>query len=450
MNTKFVGLIGASIFALALVSLLLATLSVSAAPQVPTSAIWTDNFDNPMLNSKWSWIHETPPHWSLMERPGFLRIMTEKGSLGLGTNKNILLQTVPVGDFEIRTHLFFTPTDDIQQAGIVVYQNDQNYMWLLRAYCGFPSPCAGNAIYFDQAEQGQLIGSNFAMTITTPNEAYLRLIKQGTVYTGYVSSNGTNWITLGTHTVVSGFTPLKIGITVADADFGAPEIPADFDFFQLTDNSGTWTDNFNSPTLDSRWSWIREHAKDWSLTSQPGFMRITAQRGGFFGAGGDSKNLLVQSMPVGNFEIRTRVIFTPTEDFQDAGLLVYQDDDNNFVLGRAYCDLIPSPCVGNGIYFDQEEQGTQIGSNFAMTTTTTNETYLRLQRQGLVYTGYVSLDGTSWTMVGVHTVVSGMVPSKIGLFAHNSGTNAAKIPADFDFFTLTDNSFRVYLPLVIK
>lgn len=215
-------------------------------------------------------------------------------------------------------------------------------------------------------------------------------------------------------------------------------------------SSVTWTDDFDTSSLNSRWSWIREDATHWSLTERSGSMRIITQRGGFFGLGGDAKNMLLQKSPLGDFELQTRVIFTPTQNFQIAGLAVYQDDDNLFVLGRAYCDLIPSPCVGNGIYFDHKEQGSAIGSNFAMTTAATGEAYLRLKRQGPVYTGYVSLDGTNWTMVGVHTVVGGMVPFKVGLVAYNSNTDAADLPADFDFFTLIDNSHYLYLPLVHK
>jgi hypothetical protein len=85
-----------------------------------------------------------------------------------------------------------------------------------------------------------------------------------------------------------------------------------------------------------------------------------------------------------------------------------------------------------------------------MTTTATGEAYLRIVRHGTVYTGYASLDGASWTTVGTHTVVSGLVPSKIGLVAHDSGTGAAEIPADVDFFTLIDYSHRVFLPLILK
>jgi len=212
----------------------------------------------------------------------------------------------------------------------------------------------------------------------------------------------------------------------------------------------TWTDDFSTSTLDSHWSWVREDATHWSLTEHPGFLRITTQQGGLLGPGGDAKNLLVRDAPPGDFEIQTRVFFTPTENFQIAGLLVYRDDDNFLMLGRAYCGAAPPVCVGNGIYFDHEEQGNLVGSNYAMTTTVLGEAYLRIVRHETVYTGYVSENGTDWTLVGAHTVVSGLVPSEVGLAAEDGDQGATEIPADFDFFQLDDNSYRVLLPLVLR
>lgn len=200
----------------------------------------------------------------------------------------------------------------------------------------------------------------------------------------------------------------------------------------------TWTDNFDALALDSRWSWIYEDPTHWSLAAHPGFLRIATQQ--------ESRNLLVQNTPVGDFEIQTRVLFTPTENFQQAGLLIYGDDANQLTLKRGYCGNPPPECVGNGIYFDHLMGGSLVGSNFAMTMPIQGEAYLRLVRKGNVFTGLVSTDGMSWTLVGTHT--ADFRAPKIGLSAGNF-TSATEIPADFDFFRLDDNAYRVLLPLVI-
>jgi beta-xylosidase len=210
-----------------------------------------------------------------------------------------------------------------------------------------------------------------------------------------------------------------------------------------------WIDDFEVPALDQHWSWVREDPSHWSTTERPGFLRITTQQGGLIGTGGNARNLLVRRAPVGRFQIETRVLLTPTENFHIAGLLVYQDDDNFLMLGRAYCDLTP-PYLGNAIYFDHEEQSVLFDANYAMTTTVPGEAYLRIERDRTVFTGYVSENGVDWTPVGVHTAVSGLVPSMVGLAAEPSWMAVAEIPADFDYFQLDDRSYAVLLPLVLR
>ena len=209
-------------------------------------------------------------------------------------------------------------------------------------------------------------------------------------------------------------------------------------------SSVTWTDDFEAASLDSRWSWIRNDPTHWSLTERPGFLRITTntQQGP-----GEANNLLVQPVPVGDYEIQTRVQFTPTENYQLAGLLVYQDDTTVVQLHRGFCDRPPPACVNNGIYFDYIEDGNIIGS-YHMTIPSQGDAYLKLIRQGPVYTGYASTDGVNWMMVGVYT--TSITPSMIGLQASNNKQGDAEIPADFDFFTLVDKLNRLYLPFILN
>src|SRR5262249_15919678 len=56
--------------------------------------------------------------------------------------------------------------------------------------------------------------------------------KKGTTYTGYGSSDGYHWSTVGT-IADSTLTPVRIGLLAFNAvGTGAASIPADFDFFQ--------------------------------------------------------------------------------------------------------------------------------------------------------------------------------------------------------------------------
>ena len=235
MKTRFHHFARALMLALGTLGMLTATLSASAASvrAAPTTT-WIDNFTNPAIDPRWSWVRQDATHWSLSTRPGFLRITLQRGVINSGTNKNMLVQPAPVGDFEIQTRVIFTPTENIQRAGLVIYQDNTNFLLLSRAFCAW---CVGNGIYFDQVVQNQYIGSNFGLTTAVPGEAYLRVQRLGTAYAAYASTNGVDWTFLGTHTVSSAFVPSKIGLMVDDADFGTGEIPADFDFFRLDDST---------------------------------------------------------------------------------------------------------------------------------------------------------------------------------------------------------------------
>jgi hypothetical protein len=198
-----------------------------------------------------------------------------------------------------------------------------------------------------------------------------------------------------------------------------------------------WTDNFSSSTLDSRWAWIREDATHWSLTDRPGFLRITTQEGS--GPDGGKKNILLQLAPPGDFEIRTRVIFNPTESFHSAGLLVNDDDDHYIHLERGFC----LPCIGidSGIYFVSESGGSYEWPPTISAAVSITDTYLRIVKAGAVYTASYSIDGNSWTVLGSHTN-SSLTPKMIGIsVGQGDVVGISEIPADFDFFTVITPTF---------
>jgi hypothetical protein len=206
--------------------------------------------------------------------------------------------------------------------------------------------------------------------------------------------------------------------------------------------TSSWTDDFNDAPLDTRWSWINEDPLHWSLTARPGFMHIIAQPGW--------SNFLVQDAPADDYIMETRVLFEPGQNIQRAGLILIQDGDNSLWLMRGYCDFGPPACPGNAIYFDHIEDGGAPGSNFAMSTASTDEAYMRIVRQGRAYAGYYSEDGDQWTLVGTHLAKAGFAPVGIGIFVNYSPLGAGEIPADFDYFRLRTLTKRVMLPLIVR
>ena len=200
-----------------------------------------------------------------------------------------------------------------------------------------------------------------------------------------------------------------------------------------------WTDPFSSSTLNEQWSWLNEDPTHWSLSGHPGFMRIVTQQQ-------SNANRLVQAAPIGDFEIRTRLLFTPTLNYHFAGLSVYDDDANQLSLGRSFCS--DEGCVGNGIYFENLVDDVVTGSSFGITTTLDSEAYLLLVREGTDYTGFISMNGTEWTELGTHS--ASYMPAYIGAFGHNNMQDIVEIPADFDFFVSISSDSKIYLPAIEK
>lgn len=185
-------------------------------------------------------------------------------------------------------------------------------------------------------------------------------------------------------------------------------------------------DDFDGEFLPG-WSWIRENDALWSLTSEPGFLRIVLEGGRFH------RNLLVRDVSSDNFQAMTHVLFEPSSNYQIAGLLIYEDDATMMKLGRAYCNN-PGSCVGNGIYFDAIQFTNFLGSNFATDTVLKDEAYLRIDKTGRVFTAYYSEDGATWQAIGQHEL--SMADPKVGLMAGQS--NVVGATALFDYFTVME------------
>lgn len=190
-----------------------------------SSSNWIDDFDSSSLDSRWNWIREDSSHWSLTDHSGYMRITTQTGGIYgnyYAPEPNILLTDAPVQDFQITTKVTITPTQDHQTAGILYYQDDDNYLNLVHVHdygvwVSFHAEVDGNASYVYYPQE-----------VLTPT-LYLRMVRQNTIFTGYYSEDGSNWTEIGQHTIV--LVNPKIGVAACNGYPGIAEIPADFDFF---------------------------------------------------------------------------------------------------------------------------------------------------------------------------------------------------------------------------
>ena len=190
-------------------------------------------------------------------------------------------------------------------------------------------------------------------------------------------------------------------------------------------------DDFNGQLADG-WTWLAEDPSKWSLSAVDGALQITASDASLDGPA-LPPNILVRDAPPGDFEITTSLRFEPTSDYQVAGLVVFQDQGNAVQFGRAFCDL-PGACVGDGLYLDDIENGSIVGSNYR-TAYSGPIVFLRLQRTGNTYSGYYSQDGEQWVKLGEHTRDFSQV--RVGLIAAQA---PVEIAAVFDYFAMQADS----------
>ena len=192
-------------------------------------------------------------------------------------------------------------------------------------------------------------------------------------------------------------------------------------------------DDFNQ-LLEDGWRWEHESRFGWDLHRKPGFLRVEVEL--------DTNQVLLRHAPEGDFEISTRVLFTPFSNFQSAGLIIFQDDGHYLSFHRGMCDyieIVPEACQANAIYFNHidhdvgvPEEGYSIGPQYPTRTIETSEAFLRLSREGRTYTGDFSDDGVNWITIGKHD--SDLFPFYVGIHTFGAVTYLAN--ADFDYFTL--------------
>ncbi len=198
-----------------------------AAQGLNSNGEWIDQFDSATLDSRWEWIREDLTHWSLTERPGFLRITTQDGSLPDNTAENILLTNPTLEDYKITTKVDFSPTENVQNALLITYQDNENFFMLRRRYAN------GDEVSILH-RFGE--GVNYVTSPLSGEETYLRITKYGDLHVGSYSLDGNTWIDVGQFN--ASFTDPKVGLMTyqyAPTSTIPAEIPADFDFFELSE-----------------------------------------------------------------------------------------------------------------------------------------------------------------------------------------------------------------------
>jgi beta-glucosidase len=197
----------------------------------------SDEFNSGKLPGQWSWVRENASNWSLSRKAGSLLITSEKGDIVSSNNNamNILLQSANT-DWTIDSKIICSrkPSGQTQNAGILAYQDDDNYVKLVyragggrRGMGGFgggfgtPGVQPGSVELVIEVNGYQKSAAMLSMQdiIKDDNTLVLKLEKKGNIYTASCSADGKNFKAVGTADAM--LMDIKAGMIVCD---GVPPV----------------------------------------------------------------------------------------------------------------------------------------------------------------------------------------------------------------------------------
>ena len=149
---------------------------------------------------------------------------------------------------------------------------------------------------------------------------------------------------------------------------------------------------------------------------------------------GQPKNLVLTNAPEGDFTITVKISGGLTSNFQSIGLVAYADSGKMVTMERRYHSYF-----GGNVFCASTSINGSYTENRTADTDTTADAWVKLTKQGNVFTGAFSFDGTSWTEVSpiTNAQVGEATGLKIGLIAR-TGTYQAEVDATYSDFTLND------------
>src|SRR4051794_33268214 len=404
-----------------------------------------DDFNGSALDASWSVIRQDQ---TLTVSGGALNLVAQTGDVYQTANnaKNIVLRTAPSGAWTMTTKLNFKGLVQYQQAGLIVYGDDDNYTKFDRVSTNASGSAVAEKFEFinevagtprnGSADASPNLASGF------PDDFYMRVTSDGTNITGEYSTDGTTWTKVGQTAALPA--NAKIGL-FALSNAAATNATAKFDYVTVDGaNAGGSSpgDDFNGTSLDkTKWNGIvREDATKYNVSN--GALNVTAVAGDLYTNSDSSatRNLILQTADhaSANYVLETKLTTNLAGGYGQGGIIVYTDDDN-YVKLDAISDVNNARI--NRIEF-RSEQAQAIQNpqpEFTQVPTGTTTIWLRLTKAGTSYTGEYSFDGTTWNALSA-AIANTQTTPKFGLYT--LGVQAPGIGANvsFDYFKVNGST----------
>lgn len=363
------------------------------------------------------------------------------------TTPNIVLQDLPAGAFEVTTRLTLPATRSYQQAGLVVYGDDNNYLKLVYSGRSSTPNKANNVIQFAKEVNAQATETNSAnLGLDFPDTVWLRMSStDGNVVTASYSTDGATWTTVTPTRDMSGITSPKVGLLALGNQAAAVGITAQFDYFTLTPDDTAepcapdcLVENFDGNALGEGWDVVRPSG---NLSVSGGSVKVPLEATDLYQGTNTARDLVLTDLPDGPFVVTTKVNAPINRSYQSAGLLLYGDDDN--YIKHVFQGRSTDPnAASNIIQTAKEVGGTATETNTAgLGATFPSTVWLRLTSDdGEQVIGSYSTDGETWTEMPGGYDLTGIADPRVGLLAAANTANGAGITASFDWFTLGEDA----------
>jgi regulation of enolase protein 1 (concanavalin A-like superfamily) len=253
-------------------------------------------------------------------------------------------------------------------------------------------------------------------TYTFPN-AWVRLTRDGNVFTAYRSSDGSNWVQVG-QTTLAMQANATVGMFVNAHSGGTALGTATFDNVKVTSTGGG--------ALPTPWTSVDVGSPTPPGSSSYGAGTFTVKGGGTDVWGTDDQMQLASQPLTGDGTIVARVTAQDnTDPWAKSGIIFKQST----AAGSPYSAVMVTP--GNGVHMQSNFNQDIAGGTFAFP-----NAWLKLVRSGSTFTSYKSSDGVNWTPVGTANI---SMPSSavVGLFVTAHGGGALLNTTTFDSVTVT-------------
>lgn len=217
------------------------------------------------------------------------------------------------------------------------------------------------------------------------------------------------------------------GSAVINVSSGAENVT-----YSVNYNYGPASDYFVDGTICDRWEILRDDG-DYRLVKGMG-IEMPTQEGDIYSVGGNWKNVFV-TPAMGNWEVVVKAHFPhkPMANYQQAMLLVWQDEDNYIRLNCQQEALRLEP----GMEVDGSFSGHGLSQAFAEANEDGTVTiYFKIEKSDLNYNAAFSQDGINYTDLGTVENVDFANP-QIGLIAAQNST-AEPMSIYWEYLTTTN------------